>query len=269
MEKIRGLAAPDETARRQFLDDIRASCPDEDAWNEEYLCRPSSGQSSLLSYPLIQACETEEEGSGGGGGEGAPSATSSLNPEPRTLNPHPNPLYCGFDVGRKHDRSVLWVLEKIGDVYWTRGVRVLADVNFTAQEQLLCAVMADRAVRRLCIDSTGIGAMLAERLAHRFGHRVEAVHFTAAVKAELAMPLLRLFQDRLARVPADADVREDLHSVRKVVTAANHVRLDAPRTDARGHADRFWALALAYHASDDARGRGPLPRPLAHKPPGW
>jgi phage FluMu gp28-like protein len=82
------------------------------------------------------------------------------------------------------------------------------------------------------------------------------------------MPLLRLFQDRLIRIPADAAVRGDLHKVRKIVTASHNVRLDAPR-DADGHADRFWALALAYHASDAARGRAALPMPLARKPVGW
>jgi phage FluMu gp28-like protein len=108
--------------------------------------------------------------------------------------------------------------------------------------------------------------MLAERLAQRWGYRAEGVTFTAAAKSELAMPLLRLFQDKLLRVPAEADVREDLHSVRKVVTAANNIRLDADR-DERGHADRFWALALANHAADDFKL--PLPAPLARKPMGW
>ena len=67
-------------------------------------------------------------------------------------------------------------------------------------------------------------------------------------------------------VSAEADVREDLHSVRKVVTAANNIRLDADR-DERGHADRFWALALAHHAADDFKK--PLPAPIARKPMGW
>jgi phage FluMu gp28-like protein len=80
------------------------------------------------------------------------------------------------------------------------------------------------------------------------------------------MPLLRLFQDRLVRVPADPDVREDLHKVRKVVTASNHVRLEADRDDKTGHADRFWALALACHAAEGAK---PLPAPLARKPIEW
>jgi phage FluMu gp28-like protein len=266
VEKIRKLDAPDLVARRDFLEEVRASCPDEDAWNEEYLCRPSSEQSSLLSYALIQACEAESGGVVEWRGGGV-AADGGLYPATPPHNPsNPSALYAGFDVGRKHDRSVLWLVERVGDVLWTRGLRVLHDVNFTAQEQLLVSLMDDRTVRRLCIDSTGIGAMLAERLVQRFGHRVEAVHFTAAVKSDLAMPLLRLFQDRLVRVPADADVREDLHKVRKVVTASNNVRLEADRDERTGHADRFWALALACHAAQEAKD---LPAPLARKPIEW
>jgi len=263
VEKIRKLDAPDPVARRDFIEEVRASCPDEDAWNEEYLCQPSSEQSSLLNYQLIQACESSEvraqsSGKAANGGD-RPSLTSDLRPLAS--------LYAGFDVGRKHDRSVLWLVERVGDVLWTRGLRVLQDVNFTAQEQLLIALMQSRAVRRLCVDSTGIGAMLAERLVQRFGHRVEAIHFTAAVKSDLAMPLLRLFQDRLVRIPSDAEVREDLHKVRKMVTASNNVRLEADRDDRTGHADRFWALALACHAAEEEQKR--LPAPLARKPVGW
>jgi phage FluMu gp28-like protein len=92
------------------------------------------------------------------------------------------------------------------------------------------------------------------------------VTFSAPVKAELAMPLLRLFQDKLIRVPAIDAVREDLHKIRKIVTAANNIRLDATRDDG-GHADRFWSLALAYHAADESKS--PLPAPLEKKPFGW
>ncbi len=168
-------------------------------------------------------------------------------------------------MGRKRDRSVLWVLERVGDVYHTHGVRVLEAMPFSQQEDLLHLLLRNPAVKRLCVDSTGIGAMLAERLRQRWNHRVEGVHFTSASKSELAMPLVRLFQDRLVRVPADAATREDLHKVRRTVTAAGNVRLDAAR-DENGHADRFWALSLAYHAADHAPARLFT---LARKPVGW
>jgi phage FluMu gp28-like protein len=79
------------------------------------------------------------------------------------------------------------------------------------------------------------------------------------------MPLVRLFQERLVRVPADAEIREDLHKVRRTVTTSGNVRLDAARDDA-GHADRFWALALAHHAAEHAPRRMFT---LARKPEGW
>lgn len=258
VEKIQNLNAPNPAARQAFLEEIRAGCPDEDSWNEEYLCRPSSEQSSLLSYAVIRDCEAEF----------APAELEELPGTGSDPTGGARTFYAGFDVGRKHDRSVLWVLEKVGDVFWTRVLRVLNDASFTEQEQLLHALLANRRIKRLCIDSTGIGAMLAERVAQRFGHRAEAIHFSAPVKAELAMPLLRLFQDRLVRVPAESAVREDLHKVRKIITASNHVRLDATR-DAAGHADRFWALALAYHASDDALGRVGTALSSVRKPIGW
>jgi phage FluMu gp28-like protein len=254
VERIKRLKAPNPTARREWLEELRASVPDEETWKEEYLCQPASGNSALLSYELIAACEA--------------AAAADLNSISNLESEIPNPatFYAGFDVGRKHDRSCLWVLERVGDVYWTRTVRVLEQTPFTDQENLLHALMQDRAVRRLCVDSTGIGAMLAERLVQRWGHRVEAVNFSAPVKSDLAMPLVRLFQDRRVRVPSDPAIREDLHRVRKSVTTAGNIRFEAERTD-DGHADRFWALALAFHGADDNRLR--LPPPLLRKPVGW
>lgn len=248
--KLKQRPAPDAKARRDWLDELRATCPDEDTWNEEYLCTPSSDHASLLTYDLIQSCE----------------AANLKLLEIDQLNPLKS-YYAGFDVGRKKDLSVLWVLERVGDVFWTRVLKPLKQVNFTAQEDLLWALMSNRAVKRICVDSTGIGMMLAERLGQKFGpYRAESVNFSAPVKSQLAMPLLRAFQDKRLRIPADGDVRESLHKVRKSVTAAGNIRLDADADEA-GHADEFWSLALAHHAADDVKI--PLPAPLLEKPVGW
>jgi phage FluMu gp28-like protein len=252
-EKLSEIPPVDERYRQEWLDSLRAECPDQDTWDEEYMLVPSTDASSLLTYDLIQSCEPKA-------GEPLPLAMA-----PEELE-HGSVMTAGFDVGRRKDRSALWVLKKVGDVFVTRMIRVLENTTFSAQEDLLNAVMANRSLKRLCIDETGIGMQLAERMRHRWGHRVEPVTFSAPVKAELAMPLKRLFEDRLVRVPADGDVREDLHKVRKTVTAAGNVRFDAARDD-EGHADRFWALALAYHAADD--NKRPLPAPLMKKPVGW
>lgn len=250
--KLEDVPAADSQRRQEWLDELRATCLDEDTWNEEYMCVPSTDASSLLSYDLLQGCEvanlqlfdvtSEKIGSGGS-------------------------LYAGFDVGRKRDLSALWVVEKVGDVFWTRLLRTFENVNFTAQEGALNALMQHNALKRLCIDSTGIGMQMAERMQRKWGsQRVEALHFTAPVKSELAMPLRRLFEDKLIRIPLDDLVREDLHSIRKIVTAANNIRLDADRSDTDGHGDRFWSLALAYHAAETKLSQL---RSTAQKPEGW
>lgn len=255
VEKIKNLKARDEKARQEWLDELRATCPDDDVWNEEYMCIPSTDASSLLSYDLIRACEVN-------------NLELWLHGQltGREIAANGRQLYAGFDVGRRRDLSCFWLLEKVGDVFWTRVLRTFDNEFFSTQEGFLNTVMP--ALKRLCIDATGMGMQMAERLQQRWGkYRVEAVNFSAPVKSELAMPIRRLFEDKLVRIPADDLVREDLHSIRKIVTTAGNVRLDADRSETDGHADRFWSLALAYHAADD--NKRPLPPPLKHKPVGW
>src|SRR3954468_10858755 len=93
VERIRGLDRPDPVARRDFVAEIRASCPDEDAWNEEYLCQPSSEQSSLLGYELIAGCEAANLKLWGVGG-GEVGRSGETHPLPPT-SPHPTALYAG------------------------------------------------------------------------------------------------------------------------------------------------------------------------------
>jgi phage FluMu gp28-like protein len=250
VEKVKRLKQRDDRARQEWLDELRATCPDEDTWREEYLCIPSTDQSSLLSYDLIQACEVP-----------------NLQLFDVGQLPADGSFYAGFDVGRRRDLSSLWVLGGVGDVWWTRILRVLEKLNFTAQEGVLNTLLSQPQVKRLCVDATGLGMQMAERLQMRWGaHRVEAVNFSAPVKSELAMPLRRLFEDKSVRVPKDDAVREDLHSVRKIVTAANNIRLDVDRSSTDGHGDRFWSLALAYHAAQTTQ---PLPPPSMVRPFGW
>jgi phage FluMu gp28-like protein len=155
----------------------------------------------------------------------------------------------GVDIGRKKDLTILWLWEKVGDVYWTRMVRELVKAPFRQQRDELYAYLPF--VRRCCIDASGIGAQLAEEAADRFGSKAEGLQFTNAVKENLAVTFRRRFEDRQVRVPVDRAIREDIHMVKKFTTAAGNVRFDAERTEL-GHADRFWAGALGVHAATGA-----------------
>jgi phage FluMu gp28-like protein len=120
------------------------------------------------------------------------------------------------------------------------------------QKETLWPILRHRTLRRACIDATGLGMQLAEEAQEAFGKfRVEPVTFTNQVKSDMAHTLYTYAEDVRLYVPADPEVREDLHSVKKIVTTAGNIRFDAANTD-DSHADRFWACGLAVHAAYEA-----------------
>ncbi|NLF31580.1 MAG: hypothetical protein GX591_11925 [Planctomycetes bacterium] len=212
--------------RQEFLDERRRRCRSEDHWRQEYLAIPSIDTTAWLPYDLLAACESDQAGVESAIGDGQ--------------------LYVGMDVGETDDRTVIWVLERVGDVLWTRAVIVFRGELLAVKEGALLRWLGRPKAVRACVDGTGVGAQIGQA-AERTG-KGESVKFTLAVKDELASPLRRLFEDRRIRIPADREIRDDLHSVRMTQTASGHPRFDAERDDS-GHADRFWALALAVHAA--------------------
>jgi phage FluMu gp28-like protein len=160
------------------------------------------------------------------------------------------PLYLGWDFARHKHLSVMWLDEEVGDVAWARLIIVMQDVAFSRQEELAAGLLRKLPITRMCIDATGIGENSSEKLKTDFGaYRVEPVKFTNQVKADLAVRMRQAFEDRRCRIPLCKLLRDDLHAVRKTTTSAGNVRFDADATD-KGHADRFWAGALAKMASN-------------------
>ena len=84
-------------------------------------------------------------------------------------------------------------------------------------------------------------------------YRVEAVQFTGPVKEALAYPVKAAFEDLNLRIPFDRNLQADLRAIKKETTAAGNIRFSADRSE-NGHADRFWALALALHAASTSEG---------------
>lgn len=210
---------------------IRSGCADEESFLQEFMCVPADDAGAFLTYEEIAGCEY-------------PHAEHWELP----LAEVRGDLYVGVDVGRDHDLTVIWVVERVGGVSFTRKIVEMKAQTFEAQEHALYGILALPNVRRCCIDRTGIGRQFAERAAQRFGsYRVEGLAFTPAVKEELAYPLRAAFEDKSVRVPNDKFIRADLRSIRKETTAAGNIRITADRGK-NGHADRFWALALALHA---------------------
>ncbi|HUU58821.1 MAG TPA: hypothetical protein VMZ50_04710, partial [Phycisphaerae bacterium] len=187
---------------------------------------PSTDTTAWLPYDLVEACEDLAAGDPGAAGDGR--------------------RYIGMDVGETTDLTVIWTLEAVGDVLWTREVLVMRGEPLSIKQDALLSRMKHPRVVRACVDATGVGAQIAQA-AERTG-RGEGIKFTIATKDELASPLRGRFEDRRIRVPRERAIREDLHAIRMTRTAAGHPRFDAERS-AAGHADRFWSLAMAVHAA--------------------
>lgn len=224
--------------RQAWLDEERANCGDETTWLQEYMCVPVDESTAFLTYDLIRSCETDNE----------PVPFADIHDRTARFQ---GGLYIGVDVGRKKDLTVITALTKSGSVYETVFYIEIEKAPFAEQKALLWVLFSHPDFRRACMDSTGLGMQMAEEAVTAFGKfRIEPVSFTAAVKEQLAYGLLRKFEDRRINVPARPEIREDLHSIRKHVTSSGNVRFDVGKSDASGHADRFWSFALAVEATD-------------------
>lgn len=222
-------------AVRQGLDvnieELRSGMADQDAWSQEFELAWLDEASAWLDYDLISACEHSDAG-------------------------HPQlyaggACFVGVDIAARNDLFVIWVMELVGDVLWTREIIARKRISFAEQDALLAGVFRRYRVVRCRMDQTGMGEKPVEDARRLHGEdRVEGILFSAAAKLDLATTLKEAMQDRKARIPAgDPVLRADLHSIKSQVGLTGIRRLVADG-DSDGHADRFWAGALAVSAAD-------------------
>ena len=229
----------------EYFDWVKSGTADEESFLQEYMCQPADDDAAFLEYDLIAACEY-------------PQGTAWQTIES-------GELYAGIDIGRKKDLTVLWVVEKLGDVFYTRHIEALQNMSKGDQEKVLWPWIERCA--RTAIDATGLGIGWCDDAQAKFGkYKVEAVTFTTRVKEALAYPVRGAMEDRKLRIPHSGKIRADLRSVTKQVTAAGNIRFTAERTP-DGHADHFWALGLSLMAGTAATGAPwrPMMDPLADR----
>lgn len=212
------------------VDELERAVGDQDIWLEEFCCVPMDGAQDFIGIELVMASES-------------PAASVTFDGEARPG------LYFGFDIARKRDMSVIWIVELLEDgTKLTRGVIPMWRKTFEKQKETAREV-AKLCVRG-CIDATGIGANLAEDLAREFPGQIEAVEFNLQNKERMATALKTEMESSRVLIPAgELPIRKALQAVKKFTGSTGKVRFDAARTDA-GHADEFWALALANAATE-------------------
>lgn len=212
----------------QYLAHIRSQCPDEATFAQEYMCNPCADDEVFLPAPLVMAAQTHEE------------LPADISGE----------LYIGADIGRTHDLSVFWILERIDDHLITRELITLKNAPFATQEAILTQWINHPHFRHCTIDATGLGRQFAERLVERFGSaQITPLIFSDSSKSTLAYFLLNALQQRILSIPAADEVLADLLSIHRTYTPSGTLTFAAAHS-AAGHADRFWALAMALQSAN-------------------
>ncbi|MCC6908222.1 MAG: hypothetical protein IT430_09810 [Phycisphaerales bacterium] len=254
VEKINEVKGTTYT-RESFLADCRAKCATQDDWLQEYMCVPSAETEAYLPYDLLNTCLARH------GLCAAPTDDlAKYADDLRAYTSGASAIYAGNDIGRTNDRFVLWTIARFGGTWSTAGLLRWQNRKFSAMEEAIAATMNfrsadDKRVRRICIDRTGLGMQLAEQACEKFRTRAEGVHFGNETKAEMAPRVLVAFQEGTIKIPDDRLLKDDLHSLRKSMTSSGNVRYAGER-GANGHADHFWALALALEAADKPVAQG-------------
>ena len=162
-------------------------------------------------------------------------------------------LVAGFDVGRTRDCSELALFEEVGVRHFCRLLRRYDQVPFAEQEADIRRMLNALPIARLSVDKSGIGMNLAENLTRDFPQVVGEV-FSNDSKERWATDVKILLQRRDLALPRDRDLVAQVHSIKRRVLPSGKVSFDAERTGHHGHADRFWAIALACQ-----KERGPAP----------
>ena len=218
---------------------LREALGDELLWRQEFLCEFIDEATAFITLDMIRACED-------------PSLPREL--DVKALAELKGDVVVGVDVGRTRDLTVIWALQAIGKQLISLGLIELHNTTFRSQNEILSEILDCKCVRRCGIDSSGLGMQLAEQLTERYGaHRVEGHTFSALLKEQMAGALRVRLEARSLAIPADPQIRDDLHSVEKSVTVDGKIRLRAKRKEG-SHADRFWAVALAVDAAGTAPG---------------
>jgi phage FluMu gp28-like protein len=127
-------------------------------------------------------------------------------------------------------------------------------VPFADQEADLRRMLDLLPVARLSIDQNGLGMHLAENLRRDFPQVIPET-FTNESKEVWANDFKILLQRKDIVLPKDRELVAQIHSVKRRLTPSGKPSFEVERDEVgRGHADRFWAVALACR-----KERGPMP----------
>lgn len=232
------------------IEELKAGLNDADLWAQEFELKWMDEASAWLDYDLINACETPGYGrvrriEYKGKEQTMCTESGEALPPPR------GPVYVGMDIARRVDLTCIWVAERIGDVLYPREIVTMRRAPFAAQHDELKRINVRDRPALFALDETGMGSPFVESAQEYLGEtRCQGVTFSSPVRFALATTLKERMEDRRFRLMVgQRDIRDDLHSITKLVSEVGLVRLKHDG-ESDGHGDRFWAAALCASAAN-------------------
>ncbi|MGH9406352.1 MAG: terminase large subunit domain-containing protein [Terriglobia bacterium] len=223
------------------LEQLRAGV-DEETWRQEFCCEFVTTASEWITADLFQKGVSPEASADFRSTLDDLQSGKIGDPQSAIGN-----LYAGWDVARNRDLSVIWLAELVGDVTWTRGVIEMRNVPTPDQVKQARSLMPF--IRRLNVDQSGMGLAIAEQLEREYPGMVEGIQFTQSTKEALAVYARRRMEEGKVRIPDHDGIRASFRAVKRTQNAIGQTRFDTEHDAEFGHADHWWAFAMAEMAA--------------------
>lgn len=209
-------------------EEIRAGC-DELTFRQEYLCEFLAEHSLWITPDLLESCIDR---------------MALTGPPPL----HRSNLFAGWDMASTGHHSTLWFTELMGDISLCVGVVNIAGQLLPIQLGQARAWMPQ--VARINVDQSGMGLAVSQALTMQYPGKAEGVQFTQAIKEQMAVYVRVRMEQRKLLLPNDETVRRAFLALRRSTNKIGQARFDAESDKTFGHADEFWACALAEMAAE-------------------
>ena len=159
-------------------------------------------------------------------------------------------LYLGYDVARRRDAAVIFIIGILpnGKKISVANIEMINQTFEYQRDKIRKIMRSGLPIARGCIDATGVGADTTETLQREFTSTVlEGVIFNIQSKDALARGVKEGLEKNEYLLQNDNKFHRQIHSIKRTTIAGGAFRYDSER-DEMGHADSFWAWALANYA---------------------
>jgi len=208
-----------------------------------FMCETLDDEGAVFTFDQIMACVVDEEE-----GEGVFAYNES------------DTIWGGLDIARDRDDTstiFLKVEQKNGKPFFTwRHRHLMNRVPLGAQEIKVKALLEQWKPDEFTIDATTIGEQLAEAISEEMP-AATLQRFTPRLKAQLVLNQQDIVAGRRLQIPLDDRVIQSYLAIKRKALETD-VGYEATRGEGIGHADDFWAVALACHPAWGGGAEGNL-----------